>query len=126
MVKRSTKSFSSCTFAVACITPVFLSAFVYFAFLFYALFSWFLTLTVSIFYCLNYDFLLIHLITTQCLSYLSPFNLIFSSYLTLIFVIWDGLTHTALLLYLFTISLQYTLQIYFIITKYLKYALGNY
>ena len=49
-----------------------------FAFLFYLLFSLPLTLIISIFYCLNYFSLLLHLITTRIVSCLSLSSIIFS------------------------------------------------
>ena len=51
--------------------------YLFFAFLFHLLFSLSLTLIIGIFYCLNYTWLLLHLITTHLVSHLSVSSLVF-------------------------------------------------
>ena len=53
-LKRTTKSFSSHTFTIACDSDFFLSVFPIFPFLFLLLFTLSLTLIIDIFYCFNY------------------------------------------------------------------------
>ena len=48
-----------------------------FSFLFHLFFSLYLTLIIGIFYCLNYTLLLLHLISTHLVSYLSLSSIIF-------------------------------------------------
>ena len=52
--------------------------FFFFAFLFHLLSSLSLTLTISVFYCLNYTSLLLHLMSTHLVSHLSLSSIIFS------------------------------------------------
>ena len=68
-------------------------------FLFHLLFSSSLTLTISIFYCLNYTSLLLHFITTQLVSHLSLSSIIFIIS-TLTIIIFYCLNYTSLLLHL--------------------------
>ena len=80
---------------------VFFSGFCFiFAFLFPLLFSLSLTLMISIFYCLNYTWLLLHLITTHFVSHLSISSILFII-CTLIIGIFYCLHYTSLLLHLF-------------------------
>ena len=69
------KSFSSHPFTINSVLPCsILHLFVvllFFAFLFLLLFLLFLTLIIGIFYCLNHNLLLLHLIATHLVSHLS-------------------------------------------------------
>ena len=49
----------------------------FFVFLFHVLFPLSLALIISIFYCLNYTLVLLHLITTHLVSYLSLSSIVF-------------------------------------------------
>ena len=92
----------------------------FFAFLFYLLFSLSLMLIIGIFYCLNYTFLLLHLIITQLVSHLSLSSIVFIISM-LIISIFYCLNCTSLLLHLFIRHLA----IDFIITMELPYVLRN-
>ena len=74
---KNKEPFSSHTFAIACATPLLLSFFL-FSFLFHLLFPLCLTLTISIFYCLNDILLLLHLITIPMVSQLYLSSIIFT------------------------------------------------
>ena len=67
-------------FAISSVPLVlfFLVSLVFFALLFYLLFSLPLTLIIDIFYCLNYTSLLLYLITTHLVSHLFLSSIIFS------------------------------------------------
>ena len=80
-----------------------------------------LALIISIFYCLNYTLLLLHLITTHLVSHLSLSSIIFSIS-ALIIGIFYSLDCISLLLNLIITHLV----IDFIITMELTYVLGNY
>ena len=101
--KCTAKSLSSHTFHKACVSPLFLSVFVFTAFLFHLLFSLSLALMISIFYFLNCTSLLLHFIAKHLVSHLtlSSIILIISDnnyrYLLLSF---HGLNYTLLLLHL--------------------------
>ena len=96
-LKRAAKPFSSHTFTIVSTTPLFLSVFVFFSFLFHVMFSLSLKLIISIFYYLNCTSLLIHLIT-NILYHTFLFDLLFSLYPTLIMRIFCCLNYTSLLL----------------------------
>ena len=72
----------------------------FFVFLFHVLFPLSLALIISIFYCLNYTLVLLHLITTHLVSYLSLSSIVFI--ISMLFVgIFYCHNDTSLLLYLF-------------------------
>ena len=79
-LKHSTELFISHLFTTASVHIVLrvFFFFFFFAFLFHLLFLLSLTLIIGIFYCLNYTSLLLHLITTLLVSYLSLSSIIFS------------------------------------------------
>ena len=95
--------------------------FVLFSFLFHILFSLSLTLIISIFYCLNYTWLLLHLIKIHLVSHLSLSSIVFIIS-TIILCIFYCLNYSSLLLYL--IITHFVID--FIITMQLTYVLGNY
>ena len=64
---NTAQSFSSHTFTLACVTPLFFSFFV-FCLLFHLLFLLSLTLIISIFYSLNYTSLILHLIRAHLVN----------------------------------------------------------
>ena len=72
----------------------------FFAYLFHVLFSLSLTPIISLFYCLNYTLLLLHLITTHLVSHLSLSSIVFIISKLIICIIYC-LNYTSLLLHLF-------------------------
>ena len=76
----------------------------FFAFLLHLLFSLSLLLIIGIFYCINYNSLLLYLITTHFVSHLSLASIVLIIS-TLIIGIFCCLNYTSLLLHLFTTHL---------------------
>ena len=106
-LKRTTKSFNSHPFTIALVLLVLFC--LCFAFRFHLLFSFSLTLIISIVYCLNFTLLLLHLITTQLLSHLSLWSIIFIISM-LIIDIFYRFNYTSLLLHLI---IRYLLNIFY-------------
>ena len=102
---------------------------VFYAFLFHLLFSLFLTVIISILYCLNYTLLLLPLTTRHLVSHFSLSSIVFIIF-TLIMGIFYRLNDTSLLFHLLitrplidliiTISLTYVLGNYYDLYKYHK------
>ena len=95
--------------------------FSFFAGPFHLLFSLSLTIIISIFHCLNFTSLILHLITTHLVSHLFLSSIVFITS-KLIINIFYCLHYSSLLPHFFITHLV----IDFIITMYLTYVLGNY
>ena len=123
-LKRTAKSLSSYTFHKACVTHLFLSVFVFAAFLFHLLFSLSLTLMISIFYFLNYTSLLLHFIAKHLLSHLTLSSIILiisdTNYQHLL-LSFHGLNYTSLLLSLIITHLVNTVYNNYVIN--MSYAI---
>ena len=95
--KCTTKSFSSHTFTITCVTPLFLFVFVFSLSLLHLLSLLSLTLIIGIFYCFNY--ICCYFVSLEhTLYHTFPFHLLFSLYPTLIIDIFYCLNYTSVLL----------------------------
>ena len=95
--KCTTKSFSSHTFTITCVTPLFLFVFVFSLSLLHLLSLLSLTLIIGIFYCFNY--ICCYFVSLEhTLYHTFPFHLLFSLYPTLIIGIFYCLNYTSVLL----------------------------
>ena len=108
MVLNAQQNHLSLTSSLQLPSPLFFFSFLFFLFsfasLFHLLFSLSLALIISIFYCLNYTSILLHLITTHLVSHLSLSSIIFSIP-TLIIGIFYCFNCISLLLHLIKIHL---------------------
>ena len=95
--KCTTKSFSSHTFTITCVTPLFLFVFVFSLSLLHLLSLLSLTLIIGIFYRFNY--ICCYFVSLEhTLYHTFPFHLLFSLYPTLIIGIFYCLNYTSVLL----------------------------